>query len=401
MADQVRVAADRRREVAVARRPQAVVTEVAGRVAGLLQGAQDERGEADPAVAAAAHLLVDVVRDLRRQVARLLRRERPRERRRGDVERVELRDQPFDPRWIRPLVDAVQGGELARLQEPRDGLVGGDHQVLDQPVRLGLLARLERAHVTVAVERELRLGRLDGQRAALVAGALQRRADCACRGQGLGPRRLRRLGTREDPVHARIVEPRVGADHGAVKRGAAHRRALELQLDGDGQPILARHQRARAVGQRLRQHRLDQAGDVDAVGAPERLAVDGSAGADERGDVGDVDPHAYGAVVELLGRDRVVEVLRRRRIDGERRQVAEVACGSRRPGSLRPRSAPRAPPADRSGAAARGRASAPRARRARRRGGRAAARPCRARHACRPAARRPDRRARPRAACRA
>jgi hypothetical protein len=37
-------------------------------------------------------------------------------------------------------VDAIQAGHAALLELAGDGLVGGDHQVLDQPVGLGLNA---------------------------------------------------------------------------------------------------------------------------------------------------------------------------------------------------------------------------------------------------------------------
>ena len=86
------------------------------------------------------------------------------------------------------------------------------------------------------------------------------------------------------------------------------------------------------------------------------------------------------AVVQPLGGDRVVEVARRRRVDRERRQVAQVAArGDVAGGRCRAPRAPRGRRPGRSAAAARGRASAPRSRRARRPAGRSGARPCRAR----------------------
>ena len=112
-----------------------------------------------------------------------------------------------------------------------------------------------------------------------------------------------------------------------IERWNAVRRTfapVELQLDGDGQPVLVGHERAGAVGEHLGQHRLDHAGHVDAVRAPERLAVDRRARLDVVRDVGDVHPDAHRAVVERLGGDRVVEVARGRRVDRERRQRAQV-----------------------------------------------------------------------------
>ena len=117
-------------------------------------------------------------------------------------------------------------------------------------------------------------------------------ADLARGTQRRGPGLERALVAREDAVHARVVEPLVGADDRAVERRPPHVRALELELDGHGQPVLVRDQRARAVRQRLGQHRLDQSRDVDRVRAPERLAVERRPGLHERAHVGDVHPHA-------------------------------------------------------------------------------------------------------------
>ena len=96
VADQVRVAADRRGEVAVARRAQPGVADVLRGVVRLLERAQDERGQRGAPVAAAADLLVDEAGDLGDEVGALLRRHRLRQRRRRDVERRELVDEPLD-----------------------------------------------------------------------------------------------------------------------------------------------------------------------------------------------------------------------------------------------------------------------------------------------------------------
>ena len=272
------------------------------------------------------HLRVDAVRGLADQLARLLRRQRLRRRWRGHVQRRQLREQPLDARRVRRLVDAEQRGQLARLEQPRDGLVGGDHQELDQPVRLGLLGRQQALDVPLVREAELGLLRLHGQGAPRFARIRQRRRDLARRGQRRGPRLLRTLGAREDPVHARVVEPLVGADDRAVEGRAPDLRTRELELDRDRQPVLARHERARPVRQCLGQHRLDQPRHVDGVRAPERLAVQRRAGPHVRRHVGDVHPDAHRAVGQFLGRDRVVEVARGRRVDRERREVAEVTA---------------------------------------------------------------------------
>ena len=303
------------------------MAEVARVVAGLLERAQDQRGERGAAASGPAHVRVDQAGDLGGALPRLLRRQRLGQRRRGHVERGQLLGQARDARGVRALVDAVERRQLARLQVAGDRLVGRDHQVLDQLVRLGLLARHDAGHVALVREVELRLDRLDGQRAALRPCGLERRGRRPRRGQRRGPRLLGALAAREDPVDPRVVEPGVGADDGAVERAAHELRAVEVELDGDGQAVLEGHERAGVVGQGLGQHRLDLAGHVHAGRAAVGLAVDRGARRHMRGDVRDVHPHPDHAALEPLRADRVVEVARRGRIDRERRQRAQVAPG--------------------------------------------------------------------------
>ncbi len=97
-----------------------------------------ERG-APPA--GAAHVLVDQARDRAHELGGLGAGHVLGQRRGGHLQRGELIDQPLDALGLGALVDAVQAGHAALLEQARDGLVGGDHQMLDQAVGLGLLAR--------------------------------------------------------------------------------------------------------------------------------------------------------------------------------------------------------------------------------------------------------------------
>ena len=60
------------------------------------------------------------------------------QRRGGDVEGCKLVDQHPDAGRIRLLVDPVERRHRLSLQQQRDLLVRQHHQLLDQPVRLGL-----------------------------------------------------------------------------------------------------------------------------------------------------------------------------------------------------------------------------------------------------------------------
>ena len=74
----------------------------------------------------------------------------------------------------------------------------------------------------------------------------------------------------------------------------------------------------------MREHRDDRADEVGGVAAFARLDVEGRAGLHVGGDVGDVDAHADVAVRHALHGQGVVEVLRVIRVDGDRRDRAEV-----------------------------------------------------------------------------
>ena len=117
-----------------------------------------------------------------------------------------------------------------------------------------------------------------------------------------------------------------------MHHGAVEAVALEMALGVDPhlghqhRAILARHQRAPVVGQRLGQHRHDAVGEIDrgaaAVGgAVERLVV-----AHVPGDVGDGDQQAPAAGMGGigLGEHRIVEVARVLAVDGDQRHLAQV-----------------------------------------------------------------------------
>ena len=233
MGDDVRVAPDRRREVAIARRLQAGVTDVPRCVVRLLERAQDERGESAAAVARAADVLVDEDRALGDDVRCLRRRHHVGHRGSRDVERCELGDEALDGLGLRTLVDAVERRDLALLEQRRDALVGRDHQVLDEAVRLRRRADALALDVAARIEGELGLRALDRQRAARLAPRLQGGCRRPRGSERLRPRRVGRLVAREDPVDAVVVESRVRADHRAVEGAADDLRAAHLHLDRD------------------------------------------------------------------------------------------------------------------------------------------------------------------------
>ena len=248
----------------------------------------------------------------------------------------------------RRLVDAVHDRRLLRLQRAGGGDVGGDHIVLDQPVRVEPVARRDRGDAPLLVEHHAALGNVELERLALVAGGeqraparperLQRGADQLV-GNGafdLGHRAGRRgdfdpfLARRIDRGLCILVGNVCGDANLRARKSPALERAVlgDLEVAGHRRAHLAFLQRADVGGQFLRQHRHDAVGEIDAVAARPRLAVELGAGADVEADVGDGDDRLPPALVVLVivrrGPDGVVMVARIGGVDGDDRQMRQV-----------------------------------------------------------------------------
>ena len=346
MDDEVGVAADRRGEVAVRRAREAGVAEVARVVAGLLERAQDERRER---LAAAPRL--------RRRTRRRASRSRRRARRPTAARAVSgaggvgtSRSASFASSsstacgsgrsWTRYSACAVPAGE-----ERGDVLVREDHQLLDEHVRVRLALEPGLGDPAV-LEAEDDLRRGDLERAAREAAAAQLRGDLVGKRELLEDLR-RRLAA----LRLAVRQPRARADHRAVEDGSPSRR----HLDRDGEPVLVRPQRAEVVGEIGRQHRRDEARHVGRERALRGALGRAASRRHEVRDVGDVHPRAD-PVRLAAERERVVEVLRRVRVD------REASVSSRR--STRPSKPGRDPAARaaRTRPARRARRAAPRAR---------------------------------------
>ena len=188
------------------------MAEVAVAVAGRLQRAEHERCIRRPAVAAALGLARD-------QPARLARRARPPRSGEsfsgsGGVGRssaASCSNRTLDPLRVGLLVDPVERRHAAALAELGDLLVGEDHQLLDQPVGLGLRDRVRRDHVARRRRTRTRARRLE------TSSAPPRRRSRERRGGAAGERE--RLG---DPLRRPLA---AGEERGRAGRSRAARRS--------------------------------------------------------------------------------------------------------------------------------------------------------------------------------
>ena len=153
------------------------------------------------------------------------------------------------------LVHAVERLAPAPGEQLGDRLVGEDHQLLDQRVRVPARDSFQaRATPPLPSNSKLVLGALDPQRAAGEAAAAQLGGDVVREPERLGQRRLRALAPGEDRLRLAVREPRGAADHRAVEvRLAVGPRTSTVTHE----PVVVRAQAAEVVGDLVRQHRRD------------------------------------------------------------------------------------------------------------------------------------------------
>ena len=193
--------------------------------------------------------------------------------------------------------------------------------MLDQLVGLGLLDGVGRAPPRRR-RRTRTPARMTRSRATQPAGGRRAPPPRGARGpSGVGDLGGRLGAPGEELVQLVVVEPRVRADPAPIEaRRPRLALAAEHDLGRNGEALDPGRQAARVVAERRRKHRLDRARDVGAGAAAKRLGVERASRPDVGGHVGDVDPEPD-AVPLGLGRDRVVEVARGRRVDGEGRRA--------------------------------------------------------------------------------
>ena len=342
--DEVRVAADGRREVQVGGGAEAVVADVVDAVAGLLHASQQQHVEGLPRrmLADAMHQRHQrtgggrVVEDFFGQaLAGLLE-----EGRTGQIE--EARELLL----VGLLVDAVDAREILLVEEAGGGFVGADHEVFDELLGLDTLVVAQAGGLLLLVKLDDELGEFEVEGAALATGLAQTTGHHGEIAQALTglvvevfgrQRRLRRLGRQHVGLGLafflveKALHQRVGQAGAALHDAKGQPFVVDAAglVDGEGdEGAQARHagpQRAQPVGQGLGQHRNDPARVVDRGAAQAGLAVEGGVFGDVVRDVGDADRDVdLGAAGTLAGKDGVVEVLGGLAVDGDDGQGAQV-----------------------------------------------------------------------------
>ena len=226
-------------------------------------------------------------------------------------------------------------GHLHPAEVAGHGLVGGDHELLDDAVRHVALGAHDGRDAPLQIEEDLLLRQVEvdapaarplgPDRQRQVARLLQHRGEAGDLGQ------RRRVAPLERPGHRRVGQPRVGVDHGLEKIVVEELAlARELEHRREGQAVDPGVEAADAVREPLGEHRQHPAGEVDAGAARESLPVHRPPLGDVVRDVRDVHAQQPGPLGRQFERDGVVEIPGGLAVDGHGEHPAQVGT----PGAL-------------------------------------------------------------------
>jgi hypothetical protein len=239
MHDEVRIATDRRREVRVVLGREAEVTERLGGVACLLHRAEEDRVH---------EALLGRPATCRRTSAKSAGTRTVAVATETDAESLEEARELLDGIRRRRLVHAMEEPELPARQLARDGLVRGEHELLDHLVRDRALGTHDLLRPAAQVEDDLRLGEVEVDRAALPTSrheearqrlrAFERRHERGARGadvpiavdQGPAHLRVRQAGALRMTASwnvAPVVRPRASK---SIRTALARRSSSGLRL---------------------------------------------------------------------------------------------------------------------------------------------------------------------------
>ena len=167
-------------------------------------------------------------------------------------------------------MDAIDRGLLREQQPLRDGLVGGQHELLDQAV--GDVARLrdDADHESGVVENDVRVRQVEVDGASRIAPLPKQRRELAHVAEVLEKRAVavfvgRRRAALEEPRDLRVCHALRAADHALHELGVQHPSlAVGLEQGGQDEPVHAGVQRAETVREPLRKHRQHAPREVHA-----------------------------------------------------------------------------------------------------------------------------------------
>ena len=149
------------------------------------------------------------------------------------------------------FVDAMQRSDAARFEVARDGLIGGQHEFLDQAVRDVALAADDAGHLPGVVKFNYLLGQIEIDRAKPRAPRVENQGEVAHGAEIFGEVRVLRRGGRvilKHGVHRGVRHAFGRADHTAREfRRDNFAVGVEFQDRAHYQAVFLRNERADAV----------------------------------------------------------------------------------------------------------------------------------------------------------
>ena len=302
MHDQVRIPTDRRREMGVVLLRE---TEVPARndvVARALERTQQPDAQRVP-----CGMLGDAVRQAPHfravlQVAAF------------DAERPDLVPVLVQPLGIRFLMHAMQRHPVHLAQTDGHGLVGQEHELLDQLVGLVIEVLLEAQHVAARIQPDLDLARTQFQRASLEARPTQPLGQQPGILDHVVELVAGRLG--EDRQRLAVGVTPLRMNDGTIELGLLHPPfRCEFEFHALRQTIHPRLERAQLIAQTLGKHRNHPVHKIRRVAPLQCLVIQRRPRLHVVRHIRHMDPHAPTAAGAPLHADGIVEVLRVIRIN--------------------------------------------------------------------------------------
>ena len=251
------------------------------------------------------------------------------------AERVaEARDELLellDLQQVGLLVNAIQPGPALLLEVVGHGLVGQQHELLDEPVRDVALGDDDVLDPPGLVHQHFGLRQVEVHRPSAPPPAVEDPEQLVHQIEQRQQRRVagarRRVAGGENRVDVRVGHPLVAVDDPVVELHADDVAvASDLHQARLHQPIHVRLERAQSRRQLRRKHVDGPFREIDRRAALVRLGVERAALLDVVRDVGDVHAQPVVPVGQPLERDRIVEVARVLAVDGHRRLRPEVGA---------------------------------------------------------------------------
>ena len=229
----------------------------------------------------------------------------------------------LEARFLGSFMDTVDGGSVFLVEVAGDGLIGEEHKLFDELVRFVGGLFFDSGGAALGVEDDAEFRKIEVEGSGFEAAAAQ--------GGGKVPGALEEAveivlgGPAEASEGFGVGEAVAGKNDGAGEAGGAgFAIGAEVNESGAGEALLVGAQRAESVGEAWGKHGDDAIDEVDAVGPFASFLVEGGAGQDVVGNIGDMNSEFDVTSGKFAEGNGVVEIAGGIGVDGDDQFGAEV-----------------------------------------------------------------------------